>query len=59
MSEEAQELSEKNKINVAAKKYNHRLGPGGYRKAVRKWQKMEQHLMDRGIRPMTWDWLKR
>jgi hypothetical protein len=41
LSKEAQELSKKNKINAAAMKYNHRLGPGWYRKAIRKWRKME------------------
>ncbi|RLN17003.1 transposon protein, putative, CACTA, En/Spm sub-class [Panicum miliaceum] len=57
--EEAQQLSEKNKINAAAKIYNHCLGPGGYKKAIQKWQKREQDLMDRGIQPVTWDWLER
>jgi hypothetical protein len=46
LSEEAQELYEKNKINAAAKKDNHHLGPGGYKKAIRKLQKMEQDLME-------------
>jgi hypothetical protein len=32
--EEAQELSEKNKVNAATKKYNHHLGLGGYKKAI-------------------------
>jgi hypothetical protein len=54
LSEEAQELYEKNKVNAAAKKYNHRLGSGGYKKAIQKWQKMVQDLMDRGIQPVTW-----
>jgi hypothetical protein len=55
LSEETQELSKKNKINVATKKYK----VDGYRKAIRKWQKVEQNLMDRGIRPVTWDWPER
>ena len=54
LSEEAQGKSEQAKTN-AAKKYNHHLRVGGYKKAVKKWQKMEQDLMDRGIRPTTWD----
>ena len=37
-------------------KYSHHLGAEGYKKAIKKWQKMEQDLMDRGIRPTTWDW---
>ena len=27
-----------------------------YKKEIKKWQKIEQDLMDRGIRPATWDW---
>jgi hypothetical protein len=37
LSEEAQELSKKNKVNATAKKYNYRLGPDGYKKAIQKW----------------------
>ncbi|RLM73386.1 transposase [Panicum miliaceum] len=59
LSEEAREASKKNAINTALKKYNHHLGLGGYKKAIQKWQKMEQDLMDRGIRPVTWDWPER
>ena len=47
--EEAQEKSEQNKINAANKNYNHHLRAGGYKKAIRKWQKMEHDLIDRGI----------
>ena len=43
-------------MNASKKKYIHHLGAGGYKKAVKKWQKMEQDLMDRGIRPVTRDW---
>lgn len=43
-------------MNAANKKYSHHLGAGGYKKSVKKWQKMEQDLIDRGIRPTTWDW---
>ena len=59
LSEEAQGKSEQAKSNASKKKYNHHLGAGGYKKAVRKWQKMEQDLKDRGIRPATWEWLDR
>ena len=45
--------------NAAQKKYSHHLGVSGYKKAIKKWQKIEQDLMDRGIRPATWDWLDR
>lgn len=56
LSEEAQKKSEQAKVNAANKKYSHHLGAAGYKKSVKKWQKMEQDLMDRGIRPTTWDW---
>ena len=41
------------KINGDNKKYNHHLGTGGYKKAVRKWQKMEQDHKDTDIRTVT------
>ncbi|RLM75701.1 transposon protein, putative, CACTA, En/Spm sub-class [Panicum miliaceum] len=59
LSEDAQELSEKDKVNASNKKYNHHLGSAGYKKAIRKWQKMEQDHMDRDIQPVTWDWPER
>ena len=40
-------------MNAVNKKYSHHLGAGGYKKAIKKWQKMEQDLMERGIRLMT------
>ena len=43
-------------MNAANKKYSHHLRAGGYKKAVKTWQKMKQDLMDRGIRPTTWHW---
>ena len=46
-------------MNAANKKYSHHHGAAGYKKSVKKWQKMEQNLMDRGIRPTIWDWLDR
>ena len=50
-SEDAQALSEKNKINADKKKYHHKLGPGGYETAIPKWDKKEQDLLDKGIVP--------
>src|SRR6185437_14200593 len=35
------------------------LGQGGYKLAVPKWEKMEQDLLDRGIRPTTMNWPER
>ena len=37
LSEEAQEKSQQAKPNAANKKYNHHLGAGGYKKAIKKW----------------------
>ena len=53
LPEEAKGKSEQAKTNAANKKYSHHLGAGGYKKSVKKWQKMEQDLMDRGIGPTT------
>ena len=50
-SEDAQALSEKNKINADKKKYHHKLGPGGYETAIPKWDKKEQDLLAKGIVP--------
>lgn len=38
-SEDAKELSEKNKANAALKDYHHHLGAGGYATAMPKWEK--------------------
>ena len=56
LSEDAQEKSEAAKKNTAQKKYSHHLGASWYKKAIKKWQKIEQDLMDGGIWPATWDW---
>jgi hypothetical protein len=50
---------ERNKENASKKNYHHTLGQGGYKLAIPKWQKMEQDLMAKGIRPTTIDWPKR
>jgi hypothetical protein len=35
------------------------LGPGGYKKAIPKWDREEQELVARGIIPATLDWAER
>ncbi|XP_071683407.1 uncharacterized protein [Lolium perenne] len=55
-SEQFLELSRKNKENAAKKEYNHKMGPGGYRFWQPKWEKMENELRARGIRPGTEGW---
>jgi len=54
-SEDAQEMSKKNKRNAAKKKYHHTLGAGGYETAMPKWDKKEQELLDKGIQP---EWMR-
>ena len=49
LSEEAQGKSEQAKANAANKKYSHHLGAGGYKKTVKKWQKMEASGRQLGI----------
>ena len=44
---------EKAKENASKKVYHHTLGPGGYKLAKPKWEKMEQDLIDKGITPAT------
>jgi len=39
--------------------YHHKLGKGGYKGAMRKWEKMEQDLLARGIIPATMNWPER
>jgi hypothetical protein len=50
-SEDAKELSEKNKKNADKKKYHNTLGPGGYDTAIPKWDKKEQEMIAKGITP--------
>ena len=59
ISSTAVSRSVKNKINAGKKKYYHRLGSGGYKTAIPKWQAFEAQLMDAGIIPQTWDWPNR
>jgi hypothetical protein len=56
-SEDAKNLSEKNKKNTEKKKYHHKLGRGGYETAMPKWDKEEQEMLDEGIQ-LEWihDW---
>jgi len=50
-SEDAKDLSEKNKKNAALKKYHHHMGTGGYATAMPKWDKKEAELLAKGIEP--------
>ena len=48
-----------NKINAGKKQYHHRLGTGGYKTAVPKWEAFEAGLLAKGITPQTMDWPER
>jgi hypothetical protein len=55
----AMEKSAKNKINAAKKKYHHKLGTGGYKAAVPKWDALEEKMIAEGITPVTYHWPRR
>jgi len=59
LSEDSKALSSQNTENASHKEYNHHLGTGGYKSARRKWEAMEQDLLNKGIRPATLDWPER
>ena len=48
--------STQNKLNAQKKKYHHRLGSGGYKTALPKWEAYENELRKKGIIPQTDDW---
>jgi len=56
LSTEGTEISVRNTGNAEKKKYTHRMGSGGYKGSVEKWDKMEEDLYTRDIRPATHDW---
>ena len=58
-SEAAKQKSEKNKENASKKKHHHVMGPGGYKRAVHKWEAMEADLRAKGIRLGTEGWPER
>ena len=58
-SSEAKQRSEKGKINAQKKKYHHKLGTGGYKTAVPKWEAIEADLRKREITPGTNVWPER
>jgi hypothetical protein len=51
--------SEKNKRNIAKKKYHHTMGLGGYKTAEPKWEMQEATLREKGIQPKTEQWPRR
>ena len=51
--------STQNKLTAEKKKYFHRLGSGGYKTVVPKWEAYENELCQKGITPQTDDWPER
>jgi hypothetical protein len=51
--------SKKNQLNAAKKKYHHKLGPGGYKRAEPKWDMQETVLREKGIEQETEQWPRR
>ena len=54
-STEGSEKTARNMDNAGKKKYTHRMGSSGYKGNIEKWDKMEEELYARGIRPGTHD----
>ena len=55
-SQDSQDATVTNTSKAKQKKYFHRLGPGGYKKAMIKWQRMEDEIIAKGIVPATLEW---
>jgi hypothetical protein len=58
-SQEAAKMIETNTIDASKKKEFHKLGSGGYKVAMPKWDKMEPDCIARGLIPATIDWPER
>ena len=55
-SEDGIKLTVQNTTNAGDVKYPHHMGSSGYKGNIDKWNKMEEDLYARGIRPETHDW---
>ena len=58
-SEEGVEWVRRNQQNARQKRYHHRIGSGGYRSDIPKWQRMEADVLAKGIPPFSIDWPER
>ncbi|WVZ97684.1 hypothetical protein U9M48_043198, partial [Paspalum notatum var. saurae] len=58
-SEAAKACSKQNSGISRKRKYNHKMGPGGYRRSIPKWEKMEAELEQRGVNLPTANWPQR
>jgi hypothetical protein len=57
--EEGEEWVRRNQQNARQKVYHHKMGSGGYRSAIPKWQRMEANLLVKGIHPFSFEWPER
>jgi hypothetical protein len=55
-SQEAAKMIETNTTNASKKRQFYKLGYGGYKVAMPKWDKMEHDCTARGLIPATIDW---
>nr|TKV94916.1 hypothetical protein SEVIR_9G327400v2 [Setaria viridis] len=58
-SQKSAKAMKTNTDNARQKKYFHHLGPGGYKKGIIKWQRMEDDIIAKGIVPATLKWPER
>ena len=58
-SEEAKQRLAKNKANATKNLYHHKLGTGGYKSAMPKWDQTEAGMLAQGIIPETHEWATR
>ena len=57
--EEGEERVRRKQQNARQKVYHHKMGSGGYKSAILKWQRMEADLFAKGIHPFSLKWLER
>ena len=49
----------RNQQNARQKWYHHKMGSGGYRSAIPRWERIEADLLAKGIPPFSIDWPER
>ena len=55
-SKEGEKQVRRNQQNARQKVYHHKMGSGGYRSVIPKWQRMEANLLAKGIHPFSLKW---
>ena len=54
-SEKGEERVRRNQQNARQKRYHHRIGSGGYRSAIPRWESIEVDMFSKGIPPFSID----